>query len=143
MHDVLRIAMHVQHERPPVQVSTIHAFCWDLIKGFQPYLRAKVSEIDAWAERLEEADGVGTQRIDYDLGHRSINDTHLLLHHDDVITLAVALMEQRKFRNILSARFPIIFIDEYQDTNVGFANSILQHILAPRVGPLIGPGVTS
>jgi len=123
---------------PAVQASTIHAFCWDLIKGFQPHLRAKVYEIDAWAEKLEEADGLGTRRIDYDLGHRSINDTHLLLHHDDVLTLAVALMEQSKFRNILSARFPIIFIDEYQDTNAGFANSILQHFLAPRVGPLIG-----
>jgi DNA helicase-2/ATP-dependent DNA helicase PcrA len=52
--------------------------------------------------------------------------------------LAVALMEQRKFRQILSARFPILFIDEYQDTNAGFANSILQHFLSPRIGPLIG-----
>lgn len=123
---------------PAVHASTIHSFCWDLIKGFQPYLRAKVSEIDAWAEKLEETDGVGTRMINYDLGHRSINDTHLLLHHDDVVTLAVALMEQRKFRQIFSARFPILFIDEYQDTNAGFANSILQHFIAPRVGPLIG-----
>ena len=123
---------------PVVHVSTIHSFCWDLIKGFQPHLRAKVSEIAGWSEKLEEAGGVGTRRIDYDLGHRSINDTHLLLHHDDVLTLAVALMEQRKFRQILSARFPIIFIDEYQDTNADFANSILQHFIIPRVGPLIG-----
>lgn len=121
-----------------VHVSTIHSFCWDLIKGFQPHLRTKVSEIDAWAEKLEEADGVGTRRIDYDLGYRRVNDTHLLLHHDDVLTLAVALMEQRKFRHILSTRFPILFIDEYQDTNASFANSILQHFLSPRVGPLIG-----
>jgi DNA helicase-2/ATP-dependent DNA helicase PcrA len=123
---------------PAVQVSTIHAFCWNLIKGFQPHLRAKVSEIDAWAEKLEETGGVGTRRIDYDLGHRSINDAYLFLHHDDVITLAVALMEQWKFRQILIARFPIIFIDEYQDTNADFANSILQHFIIPRVGPLIG-----
>jgi len=123
---------------PAVHASTIHAFCWDLIKSFQPHLRAKVSEIDAWSEKLEEAGGAGTRRIDYDLGYRRVNDTHLLLHHDDVLTLSVALMEQRKFRHIFSNRYPILFIDEYQDTNTGFANSILQHFIAPRVGPLIG-----
>lgn len=123
---------------PAVHASTIHAFCWDLIKSFQPHLRAKVSEIDAWSEKLEEAGGVGTQRIDYDLRYRRVNDTHLLLHHDDVLTLAVALMEQMKFRHIFSTRFPILFIDEYQDTNADFANSILQHFITPRVGPLIG-----
>ncbi len=123
---------------PAVHGSTIHSYCWDLIKSFQPHLRAKVPEIDAWSEKLEEAGGVGTRRIDYDLGYRHVNDTDLLLHHDDVLTLAVALMEQRKFRHILSTRFPILFIDEYQDTNAGFANSILQHFIAPRVGPLIG-----
>ncbi len=123
---------------PAVYASTIHSFCWDLIKSFQPHLRAKVSEIDAWSEKLEEAGDVATRTIDYDLGYRHVNDTRLLLHHDDVLTLAVGLMEQRKFRHILSARFPILFIDEYQDTNTGFANSILQHFIAPRVGPLVG-----
>jgi len=123
---------------PAVQVSTIHSFCWDLIKGFQPHLREKVAEIDAWSEKLTEAGGVGVRNINYDLGHRSINDTQILLHHDDVLTMAVALMGQKKFRKILSARFPILFIDEYQDTNANFANSILHHFLAPRVGPLIG-----
>jgi len=123
---------------PAVNASTIHSFCWDLIKSFHPLLKAKVSEIDAWSEKLEEAGGVGTRRIDYDLGYRSINETHLLLHHDDVLTLAIALMEQRKFRQILTARFPIIFIDEYQDTNAGFANSILQHFIVSCTGPLIG-----
>jgi len=123
---------------PAIQASTIHSFCWDLIKGFQPHLREKVAEIDAWSEKLTEAGGVGARSINYDLGHRSINDTQILLHHDDVLTMAVALMGQKKFRKILSARFPILFIDEYQDTNANFANSILQHFLAPRVGPLIG-----
>jgi len=123
---------------PAVSASTIHAFCWDLIKRFQLQLRAEVAEIDTWSEKLVGAGGVGTRRIDYDLGYRSINDTHLLLHHDDVLTLAVALMEHRKFRHILSTRFPILFIDEYQDTNAAFADSILQHFIIPRIGPLIG-----
>jgi ATP-dependent DNA helicase UvrD/PcrA len=123
---------------PAVLASTIHSFCWNLIKSFQSHLRANISEIEAWSEKLEEAGGVGTRTVDYDLGYRSVNDTHLLLHHDDVLTLAVALLEQRKFRHILSTRFPILLIDEYQDTNVGFADSIVRHFVAPLVGPLIG-----
>ena len=47
-------------------------------------------------------------------------------------------MEYRKFRQILTARFPILFIDEYQDTNAGFADSLIRHYVAPGVGPLIG-----
>ena len=107
---------------PAIRASTIHSFCWDLIKGFQPHLKTKLSDIEAWTERLEEIGGVGKRTIDYDLGYRHINDTHLLLHHNDVLTLAVALMELRKFRHVLSCRFPILFIDEYQDTNADFTS---------------------
>ena len=123
---------------PVVHASTIHAFCWSLIKSFQPQLREKVSNIEAWSGKLEEAGGVGTRRIEYDLGYRLINETHLLIHHDDVLSLTVALMELPKFRQLLSARFPILFIDEYQDTNEELANSIIKHFIGPRVGPLIG-----
>ncbi|MHC4270329.1 MAG: UvrD-helicase domain-containing protein [Planctomycetota bacterium] len=123
---------------PAVYASTIHAFCWDLVKSFQTFLRANVSELDSWSEKLEEAGGIGTRSIDYDLGYRRLSETHLFLHHDDLLTLAVALMEKPKFRQILTARFPILFIDEYQDTNADFANSLVQHFIAPGVGPLIG-----
>lgn len=123
---------------PIVYASTIHSFCWELIKNFQPFLRAKVPEIKGWAKKLEESYGIGTQRVDYELGHRFINESLILLHHDDVLTLTIALMESRKFRRILTDRFPILFIDEYQDTNKGFANSIVQHFINPNEGPLIG-----
>lgn len=123
---------------PAIYASTIHAFCWNLIKSFQSFLRGKVSDIEAWSEKLEENGWVGTRRVDYDLGQRRINETHLFLHHDDVLTLTVALMDQTKFRHLLTARFPILFIDEYQDTNEDLANSIIQHFIGPRVGPLIG-----
>lgn len=123
---------------PVVHASTIHSFCWSLIKGFQPQLRENVSEIDAWSDKLEEAGGIGIRVIDYDLGYRSINETQILLHHDDVLTLAVKLMDKPKFRRIFTTRFPILFIDEYQDTNANFANSIVQYYIASGEGPLIG-----
>ncbi len=128
----------ITDEHPAVHASTIHAFCWNLIKGFQPNLRVKVPEIKAWAEKLEVAGGIGTRVVDYDLGHRRVSDSHLSLHHDDVLVLTVELMELKKFRRILANRFPILFIDEYQDTNAAFADSILRHFIAQQTGPLIG-----
>ncbi len=123
---------------PVVHASTIHAFCWGLISGFQPILREKVSEIDAWSEKLEEAGGIGARGVGYDLGYRRIKEDCLFLHHDDILTLTVALMKQQKFQQILAGRFPILFIDEYQDTNAAFSDSIIKHFIAPGVGPLIG-----
>lgn len=123
---------------PVVYASTIHSFCWGLIKSFQPVLRTKVSEIEAWSEKLSEVGGVGTRNIDYELGHRHVSETRILLHHDDVLTLTVALMEQIKFCRLFAARFPVLFIDEYQDTNSSFADSIIEHYITLGVGPLIG-----
>lgn len=123
---------------PAVRASTIHSFCWDLIKGFQSVLRTKLAEIEAWAEKLEEAGGVGGREVEYDLGYRRVNESHISLHHDDVLRLTVMLMGQRKFRKILTARFPILFIDEYQDTNAGFAECIVDHCVSTENGPLVG-----
>jgi DNA helicase-2/ATP-dependent DNA helicase PcrA len=125
---------------PAVHASTIHAFCWSLIKGFQPFLRQKLSEISGWPEKLEEIGGIGQRRVDYDLGYRRArpDETNVFLGHDDVLALTVFLMEQKKFRDLLTARFPILFIDEYQDTNSDFAQSIVEHFLDSVQGPLIG-----
>jgi DNA helicase-2/ATP-dependent DNA helicase PcrA len=123
---------------PVIYASTIHAFCWDLIKNFQPVLRTAVEKIGSWSRKLEEAGGIGTRKVAYELGYRRINDAYLYLHHDDVLNLTVEIMENRKFRQILTARFPIIFIDEYQDTNNGFAQTILQYFIEQNDGPLIG-----
>lgn len=123
-----------------IHSSTIHSYCWSLIKGFQPFLREKLPDINGWPERLEEIGGIGLRRVDYDLGHRRAkpDDTDVFLGHNDVLTLMVFLMEQKKFRDILTARFPILFIDEYQDTNSGFAKSIFEHFVGTGEGPLIG-----
>ena len=123
---------------PVVHASTIHAFCWDLIKGFQPQLRVGISEIEAWRERIETVGEMHSMKVDYDLGYRIVEDKCLLLHHDDILSLTVTLMKLAKFRRVLAARYPILFIDEYQDTNVDFAVSILEHFVANNEGPLIG-----
>jgi len=125
---------------PAVHSSTIHSFCWTLMSSFQPYLRKTVPQLSKWPERLEEIGGIGNRAIIYDLGHARarLEDDCIYLGHNDVLNLMVQIMEEEKFRNILQSRFPIILIDEYQDTNADFACSLVQHFVAKNKGPLIG-----
>jgi DNA helicase-2/ATP-dependent DNA helicase PcrA len=121
-----------------VFTGTIHAFCWSLIAPFQPALRAAIVSLPKWPERLAGVGGIGVRRVEYNLGHPVVNDEAVLLHHDDVPALAAALMKQDKFRSLLTARYPVILIDEYQDTNRDFAESLQKHFVATESGPLIG-----
>jgi len=123
---------------PAVQASTIHSFCWELCKNFQAILRQEVLSIPRLNEKIEEVGGVGAQRVGYDMGHRRVTDTEILLHHDDVLKLMVALLEYPKFRRILRARFPVLFVDEYQDTDADFAGSLVRKFIEAGEGPLIG-----
>ena len=123
---------------PAVQASTIHSFCWELCKSFQAILRSEVMSIPQLAEKIEEAGEFGSRRIGYDLGHRRVTEKEILLHHDDVLKIMVALMEHPKFRRIVAARFPVLFIDEYQDTDAAFAESLIRNFVETGDGPLIG-----
>ena len=115
---------------PAIQASTIHSFCWELCKNFQSILRQKVLNIPKLNEKIKEEVGeIGRRRIGYDLGHRRVGDDEILLHHSDVLKLMVALLEYPKFRRILTVRFPVLFIDEYQDTDLEFAESLIQNFV--------------
>ncbi|MCE1189537.1 MAG: UvrD-helicase domain-containing protein [Ignavibacteria bacterium] len=123
---------------PAILSETIHSFCWSLIVDFQPSMRTIIPKLDKWKQRIEEAGGVGTRKVIYDLGYPKVEEEGIFLHHDDVIDLTVRLMKEQKFRTILASRYPVIFIDEYQDTNKSFANSLKTHFIDPETGPLIG-----
>ncbi len=101
-------------------------------------LRAEVFNIPQLAEKINEAGEIGLRRISYKLGYRRVTDTEILLHHEDVLKLTVALMENSKFRRILGAKFPVLFIDEYQDTDKAFAEILIQNFVETESGPLIG-----
>lgn len=53
---------------PAIYSSTIHAFCWSLLKDFQPLLRREIAAIPSWAERLQESGPIGSQPVEYSLG---------------------------------------------------------------------------
>ncbi len=125
---------------PAILSSTIHSFCWTMIRDFQPHMRERLSALPGWPERLAEAGGIGGRRIEYELGYPRARkeEDYVSLGHDDVISLTVILMQKPKFRNLLTARYPVLLIDEYQDTNEKFTNALITHFLDGRDGPLIG-----
>jgi DNA helicase-2/ATP-dependent DNA helicase PcrA len=124
---------------PVVCAETIHAFCWNVIQDFQKFLRSLVPGLsEKWAERCTETGELGNRRVVYNLGYPKVTDTEIFLHHDDVIKLMAELLADQKFQLIVKARFPIILIDEYQDTNKTLAEQLVRYFIEPGSGPLIG-----
>ena len=124
---------------PIIVADTIHAFAWDLIKGFQQALRERISQLgDKWVERIDEVGGIAYQPVKYDLGYPKLTTEEIYLHHNDVIKLFTMLLGEEKFRKILAAKFPIILVDEYQDTNKGLADAIVKNFIEPQKGSMIG-----
>lgn len=124
---------------PVILAETIHAFAWEAMKGFQKALRIRMNELgDKWQTRIEEAGGITSQEVIYNLGYPKITDKEIYLHHNDVIKLFTSLLGDEKFRKIFSNQYPIILIDEYQDTNKSLADAIVANFITTGTGSMIG-----
>ena len=62
----------------------------------------------------------------------------MTLRHDDVLVLMVQALAYPKFRSVLTARYPILLIDEYQDTDAGFVDAAKAWFLDTGQGPQLG-----
>lgn len=116
---------------PAVLAETIHSFCWSLMQNFQNNIRSVLPTIsEKWQERIEEAgENIAGKKIVYDLGYPKITDTEILLHHNDIPFIMSRLLEEAKFRKIFVQKFPILLIDEYQDTDKDFADSLIRNFV--------------
>lgn len=124
---------------PVIFAETIHAFSWSLIEPLQKQMREYITQINSkWKSRIEEAGGIKSQKVIYDLGYPSASEEKISLHHDDVIKIITNFLSKPKFISLLRSRFPIIFIDEYQDTNKDLAEAIIKNIVDANIGILIG-----
>lgn len=136
---------------PLVEVSTIHSFAWLLIGGYDADIRewlranlaADISELQAAAargrpgtqaaidrersitgkqRRLERIETV--RRFVYSpTGDNRGRDS---LNHSEVIGIASHFLTNKAaLRNVLVSRFPVLFIDESQDTNKHLMDAFL------------------
>ncbi|QIR84609.1 UvrD-helicase domain-containing protein [Paracoccus sp. AK26] len=128
---------------PLLHVSTIHSFLWSITRSFQADIKAWVlqriaerileleetaasfgprvqqrtrvknqSDIDRYRADIPAVEKVTTFRYgtgsDYPRG---------VLGHDDIIRMATYFMSVRPlFRTLIAQQFPIVFVDESQDT---------------------------
>ena len=94
--------------------------------------------IQSLQEERIKLESVGTRIVEYSLGHPRATNTAISLGHNDVLILAAKLLEKDKFRRILASRFPVVFIDEYQDTDNVIFDALQSHVIGMDGSPLIG-----
>ncbi len=131
------IAQEIE-DHPAILVNTIHGFSWAFLRQFQKALRDLVGEMEDRKEKVEQGGGIGSKPVDYDLGFFGVDMDRVTLSHDDIPEMMAKLLQKEKFRRILTQQFPVIFIDEYQDTHRQFMEAINEHFLKPETGPLVG-----
>lgn len=123
---------------PAILVETIHAFSWAFMVPFQSALRELVGSIEDRQGKIEAGGGIGTKPVTYDLGFFGVDENRITLSHDDVPNFMARLLERPKFRAMLNQAFPVIFIDEYQDTDPHFMTALTAHLFTPPAKPQIG-----
>ena len=137
------------------EVSTIHSFCWELVKGFDDDIRqallancaAELAEAKAYAKskksgesdadrrkyaelevKAEELRAVPTFR--YHPDHNTYGEG--ALSHQAVLQVAAWLLGERPtLQRIVQDRHPLLLIDESQDTMRGVLNALL-HLASVR-----------
>lgn len=118
-----------------IQPMTIHSFAWELIRQFEKELKQKVYELQMIPMGVKEKD---FDKVQYELGVRYIEDRVLYLYHDDVIALFAEFMNNIKFRRLLALQYPIILIDEYQDSLRMVIDQFLKWYINQNIGPQFG-----
>ncbi|MBB5037986.1 UvrD-helicase domain-containing protein [Prosthecobacter dejongeii] len=131
------IAQEIE-DHPAILVETIHAFSWGLLRQFQKSLRDIVNMMEDRRQKIEAGGGVESKLVDYDLGFFGVDDKRITLDHDDIPLFMAKLLKNTKFQRLLTQQFPVIFIDEYQDTDRDFMQAITDNFLSTGDGPLIG-----
>lgn len=124
------------------QVSTIHSFVWEIIKSFQADIKKwviqsihsdisqieidltkgkpgtkthaeRIAKLQRRRERLKSIDKI-SQFIYSPVGDNNTKDS---LNHTEVIKIAANFLNRPLMKEIVVQKFPILFIDESQDTN--------------------------
>lgn len=116
--------------------STIHSFAWNAIKQYQSTLIKFICEDETF--RSTEGDFFAIRKVEYTLGHRYVENDTVYLYHDDVIRLFAALLNNVKFRHVFTDKYPLILIDEYQDSLKPIIDRFLEYFISFNSGPQFG-----
>lgn len=133
-------------------VSTIHSFSWELIRNFTPDIKVWINnnlivEIAELEEQQSKSRGVNKTSIGrakkieskkerltslgtiqkFIYNPNGDNITTDSLNHSEVISIAADFIKSKTlFKQILLNKFPVIFIDESQDTKKELIDSLFE-----------------
>ena len=116
--------------------STIHSFAWNAIKQYQKFLIDTVTTNEEY--QADDGDFNQVTEVTYTLGHRYKENGIQYLYHDDVLKLFCALLDNAKFRRVFANKYPLILIDEYQDTYKPIIDRFIEHFIEKETGPQFG-----
>lgn len=146
-----------------VRVSTIHDFLWAVVRPHQKALRRAVQEVNsllsATSRRRKDPDELKRVLPSVPITYSDTGSNFLegRLFHDDLLAVASVLFRDNALLSrLVAAQFPIVLVDEYQDTDpkvvdilvglvsrskpgsvlVGLFGDKLQHIYDGGVGEL-------
>lgn len=124
-----------------IRPCTIHNFAWSCMSRFQSSLIKIVGELDLLPFNEKGTEKIllsSVKNVSYELGVRYMEEGILYLHHNDVIDVFVRLLDNAKFRMFLAKAYPVILIDEYQDTFSSVMDQFLKYFIEPREKPQFG-----
>ena len=116
--------------------STIHSFAWNTIKQYQRFLIDVVTSDPDFLP--DEGDFFEVTGVTYTLGHRYKENGIQYLYHDDVLKLFCRLLDNAKFRREFADKYPLILIDEYQDSYKPIIDRFISFFIAEKKGPQFG-----
>ena len=116
--------------------STIHSFAWNAIKQYQGFLINTVATDPDFTP--DEGDFFKVNEVAYTLGHRYKENGVQYLYHDDVLKLFCMLLDNAKFRYVFASKYPLILIDEYQDSYGPIIERFINFFIAENKGPQFG-----
>ena len=116
--------------------STVHSFAWNAIKQYKGVLIEAVTTNPDYLP--DEGDFNQVTEVAYTLGHRYKENGVQYLYHDDVLKLFCQLLDNAKFRRVFADKYPLILIDEYQDSYKPIIDRFINFFIAKSTGPQFG-----
>src|SRR5699024_10872839 len=88
--------------------------------------------------KTDEGDFYQVTEVKYTLGHRYKENGIQYLYHDDVLKMFCMLLDNKKFRCIFADKFPLILIDEYQDSYKPIIDKFIKYFISTNQKPQFG-----
>jgi DNA helicase-2/ATP-dependent DNA helicase PcrA len=125
-------------------VSTIHDFLWSIVKSYQKALKAALLQHnqglkdDSSRKRDQNELDATLKNVDVSYSDRGPEFLEGRLFHDDLLDVTRRIFEDNPLMSrIVGARYPYIFVDEYQDTSKSAIEILVAHVLKANLGRFV------